>query len=156
MTTDAASNEATSNEATSADAVGMLSTARAAARWSVALCAWTLFVWTNRIRNVIAEPELVEIDLIAPVVFTIVGLVCGGASIAWMRSKGRAAVPPSWLLRSVSALAVVGSVWWTVRGVSILVGDWSAGFKVVHTILALVTVGLSVMTVRALGSRRYG
>jgi heme A synthase len=44
-------------------------------------------------------------------------------------------------------LAVVGSGWWIVRDLGILLGDHSVGFKIVHTLLAAVTVILSLWVV---------
>ncbi len=55
-------------------------------------------------------------------------------------------------------LAVVGSSWWIVRGGQILIGDWDASFKLVHSVLAVIVLGLSVMVWRTRGyaRQRYG
>ena len=48
-----------------------------------------------------------------------------------------------------SAFAITGILWWLVRGVGTLAADFSVGFKIVHTVLALVTIGLGLLVLRA-------
>jgi hypothetical protein len=43
--------------------------------------------------------------------------------------------------------------YWLVRGGGILIGDWSVGFKVVHTVLMAVSIGLAAFAWSALRTR---
>lgn len=49
-----------------------------------------------------------------------------------------------------AGLAGVGIVWWLVRGIGTLIADFDASFKIVHTVLALVTIGLGLWVIRGL------
>ena len=61
----------------------------------LALAAWTLFTWVNRIRNISADPALVGgarlWSLAVAVTFTAAGLAVGALALAWAR--GRAPAP---------------------------------------------------------------
>ncbi len=59
-----------------------------------------------------------------------------------------------WSCVSGAALALAGLnvVVWPIRAYQILAGDWSGGFKVVHSLLAIISVGLGLLV--AFG--RYG
>ena len=86
-------------------------------------------------------------------------VVIGGVVFARRGSNnGPAVSAESWVSALGVGLAVVGSLWWLVRGGQILVGDWDLSFKVVHTVLAVVVVALSVMVVgtRGYARPRYG
>ena len=59
------------------------------------------------------------------------------------------------VLRQVAlVLALYGIVVWLLRGTDILLDDYDLGFKVVHTILAVVTIGLGVVVVRRMAPIR--
>lgn len=123
--------------------------------WSVGLAAWTLFAWANRIGNVLDDEELTGFARTWRVGVA-VGFVAAGLAIIALLLTARVSEPRLRRATIESAgrqlalvLAVVGSAWWLVRGGQILVGDWEVGFKVVHTVLALVTIGLSSMVVRS-------
>jgi hypothetical protein len=45
-------------------------------------------------------------------------------------------------------------VYWCVRGTGILFGDWSVGFKVVHTLLWIVSMVAAALGAYALRSDR--
>jgi len=128
-------------------------------QWLIALGGWTVFVWFQRIGNVLGDEELAGIArawrLVVAVGFVAAGAGLVGAVVAGQRGQsllGRLASPLG------VGLAVVGSVWWILRGGQILVGDWDLSFKAVHTVLAVVVVGLSVMVWRTRGYDRpsYG
>ena len=57
---------------------------------------------------------------------------------------------PRW---AVSALAAATVAAWAVRAPMILLGDHGAAFKIVHTVLALVSIALAVAAVRRTGDR---
>ena len=69
------------------------------------------------------------------------------AATAAVRKKMSAAVAAKVLL--VFVAWTVG--YWLIRGIGILIdGDYSAGFKAVHTVLMAVSLTLSVLTARQL------
>ena len=107
----------------------------------LALAGWTLLVWVGRIRNVVAsefEGWAFGWRLGVAVVFTLSGVLL--AATVLTRSS---------LARPVAGcLALVGAGWWLVRGTGILLAEYDVGFKVVHTVLATVTVGLSWLVLR--------
>ncbi len=103
---------------------------RPSRRWPLyAFVAWTVFVWAGRIRNggsvLLAGTFLVL------------------AAIALWRRR-------HW----VTALAAWTVVVWAVRTPVILVHDHPVGFKVVHTVLAVVSIALAVTAAREATARR--
>lgn len=127
-------------------------------QWLLALGGWTVFVWFQRIGNVIGDNDLAGFAqvwrLVVAVGFVAAGVALVAAVIARQRGNG--------LGRFASSLGVglagVGSTWWILRSGQILIGDWEFAFKAVHTVLAVVVVGLSVMVWRTRGYDRpsYG
>ncbi|MEM7094114.1 MAG: hypothetical protein AAF567_14000 [Actinomycetota bacterium] len=57
--------------------------------------------------------------------------------------------------RPLGAFVVWTLGYWLVRGTGILIGDWSVGFKVVHTVLWLVSAVLAVLAWRGTAHMRY-
>jgi hypothetical protein len=113
----------------------------------LALAAWTLFVWVGRIRNILADDTLEGYGRVWRL-----GMAGGLSALA-------VAVLAAILIRPITAgpvralaasLAGVSSAIWIVRGLDIAVGAHELGFKVIHTILAVVTVALSVVVARHL------
>jgi hypothetical protein len=51
--------------------------------------------------------------------------------------------------RLVAIFCLWTIAFWSIRGVGLLLGDHEAGFKVVHTVLAGVSIGLAVLLQRA-------
>ena len=110
------------------------------------LVVWTLLVWTSRVRNIMAADDLsstgrairvaIAVSFVTLAVGTAVGLV-------------RKRLDRRWLTTLVGWTVLV----WTVRGVGILLDDWNAGFKVVHTVLAVISIGLAVWCGRLLRDR---
>jgi hypothetical protein len=103
------------------------------------LLGWTLFVWIGRIRNIVEDGEL------------------SGAGRAWRLGAAvlfvvfAAVVFLARRRRSPQATALLGGLvvwtigWWTIRGVGILLdGNHDAGFKVVHTVLMIVSIALAM------------
>lgn len=101
-----------------------------------AFAAWTLFVWTTRIRNILSDGDASgtsrDVAFVAAVGLCALAVVAG---FAWWRRRPRWAVP---------ALAVATVATWAVR-VPLITADpeWGAGFKVVHAGLAVVSVALA-------------
>ncbi len=112
----------------------------------LAFGAWTLFVWATRIDNVLGEDGLSGAGRAARLALALSFVLVGGAAVAiWWRSRGRPL--------SAGAVRVVqaGAAWtvavWVVRGIQIPLADHEAAFVVVHTVLALVSIGLAVAVV---------
>src|SRR5947208_1389383 len=87
------------------------------------LVGWTAFVWAGRIRN--------GGSLLLAATFLVLAAVA-----AWRRGR--------WF----TALAAWTVVVWAVRTPFILVHDHPADFKVVHTVLATVSIALAVAVQR--------
>lgn len=96
-----------------------------------ALPVWTLLIWGTRIRNVV-DQDGVGWSLVVPVLLTVLG------AVALVDRR-----------RGVLVLAAVTVAVWAVRLPLVLVHDHSAGFKVVHAVLAVISVGLAIVTSRA-------
>jgi hypothetical protein len=111
--------------------------------WAVALVAWTLFVWTTRIANIWRDPDLDTGEQVGRTAlagsFTLLAVL---VVVAVWRGPARAR---SW---SVTALAGWSTAVWVVRDARIVVADHEVGFKVVHTVLAVVSIALSALAWR--------
>lgn len=123
---------------------------------AVGLAAWTLVVWVGRVRNVIVDDELAGLDrawrLALAVAFIVLATVVAAAlvrfiSLARASSYGVAR-------RCAAALAWFGIVVWPIRALTILLDSYELGFKLVHTVLAVVTVGLGAMVLRWVAATR--
>jgi hypothetical protein len=101
----------------------------------LALPIWTLLIWTTRIRNIVAG-DWSATDLILPVGLTILAV---GALVD--RRRG------------VPVLAAATVAVWAIRLPLVLVHDHGAAFKVVHAVLALVSLGLAYGSWRAVSRR---
>jgi len=104
-------------------------------RPALVLVVWTVFVWAGRIRNGGSVLLAVSFLVLAALVV---------ASI-WKRQ---------WRPYAVGALAIWTIGVWAVRTPMILVHDHPAGFKVVHTVLAVVSIGLAVWAERDVKRQR--
>ena len=111
-------------------------------RWSWVLIGWTVFLWLSRSRNVVNNDELTAGGQAVRIVVVIIFLALAAAAAVG-------------LWRKQMALVAVFLVWtigyWLVRGTGILIdSEFSIGFKVVHTVLMLVSLILSALTARQL------
>lgn len=122
------------------------------------LAAWNLFVWGGRIRNLLADPgglaQANRWSLVGSVVFCLLALVvlalAVGGRVGWW--SGERAGPWEWSV--AAAMAAVGVVVWAYRGVAIAGAGYSFGFVAVHTVLAVVTIGLGLIVLAPLARRR--
>jgi hypothetical protein len=104
-------------------------------RVALTFVAWTVFVWAGRIRNGGSVLLAASFLVLAAVVVTSL----------WK---------PHWRRYAVGALALWTIVVWVVRTPMILMHDRSAGFKVVHTVLAVISIGLAVWAERDVQRQR--
>jgi hypothetical protein len=113
-------------------------------RAAVVLVVWTLFVWTTRIGNIWGDDAASTSSKVGSTAlalsFTVLALA---VAVAVWRRAGSA------LRLSVVGLAGWTTAVWIVRSVTILAGDRSTGFKVVHGVLAVVSVALAAWAVRS-------
>jgi len=102
----------------------------------LALPIWTLFVWATRMR-IIFDQDQPKTTVIVPVILTVLAVV------ALVDRR-----------RGLLALAAATTAVWVVRLPLVLAHDHAAGFKVVHAVLAIVSLALAYGAVRALSRRR--
>jgi hypothetical protein len=100
------------------------------------LALWTLFTWGTRIRNAAQDHEALT-TYIVPLAL----IVLAGLAIVRARRWG-------------PLLVIAVSLVWLVRVPLIWASDYGIGFKVVHTMLAVVTWVLAAWTVRSQGRAR--
>lgn len=114
----------------------------------IALVVWTFFVWTTRIANIWGDDELTSGEkwgrTALAMSFTVLAVAVAWA--LWQRA--------GWLRMAVLALAGWTTAVWIVRAIGIATGDHETAFIVVHVALAVVSVALSVLAVRATASPR--
>jgi hypothetical protein len=114
----------------------------------LALVVWTFFVWTTRIGNIWGDDDLDTAGKVGRTAlalsFTVLAAV---VLLALWRGTGAQS------RMAVLALAGWTAAVWAVRDTSILIGDHDTAFKVVHTVLAVVSIGLAAW---ALTSPRFG
>ena len=96
-----------------------------------ALPIWTLLIWGTRIRNVVQD-DGVGWSLLVPMAMTVLAV----AALVGRR-------------RSVLVLAGATVALWALRLPLVLVHDHGAAFKIVHAVLAVVSVALAIVTSRA-------
>lgn len=111
--------------------------------WTVAAFGgWNLLVWLQRVVNVVGDDDLSGAAkagwLVPAVVFAAAGALC---LLAYFRGREVFAQP-------IKLLAGLAALYWFVRGVMMLFADESAGFKAVHSLLAIVTIVLAVLLLR--------
>lgn len=105
-------------------------------KWPVwALVGWTIFLWLSRLRNVLGNDELSAAGRWVRVLIVVVFVAM---AVAVVLGRGR-----SWFALAVAVLAAWTIGYWLVRGGGILIGDYTAGFKAVHTALMAVSIGLA-------------
>jgi hypothetical protein len=112
---------------------------------ALALVAWTFFVWTTRLLNIWRDDALDAGEKWGrtglALSFTVLAVV---ALVALWRRASRAS---TW---AVGALAGWSVAVWVVRDVRILAADHPGGFKVVHTVLAVISIALAAWAWREL------
>jgi len=111
--------------------------------FALALVAWTTFVWTTRIANIWRDGALDAGEKLGrtglALSFTLLAMAV--LVTLWRR--------PGWASQvAVGALAGWSVAVWVVRDARILVADHEVGFKVVHTVLAVVSIVLAVLAWR--------
>jgi hypothetical protein len=111
-------------------------------RWTIALCAFTLLVWTTRIGNIWGDDELTDAEKWGrtglALSFTVLVLAVAYALVRRTPWQGMA----------VKVLAGWTIGVWVTRSFGIASGDHDAAFIVVHLVLAAVSISLAALAVR--------
>lgn len=130
---------------------------RSSLRWLLTLYVlWTVFVWGNRISNAwTSDTESFSAKVASTgiaVVFIAFALVA-----AWIIFRAWKATLKAWMVGLLCVFAAWTVGVWVVRTTTMLFAEHAVGFKVVHLVLGLVSIGLALAVVRAvLSSRRRG
>jgi len=117
-------------------------------RPALVLSAFTLFVWTTRIRNIWTDDSLSTAGQVGrtalSLTFTAFALTVLGL---WWRGRRTGAVP-----RAADLVVRLFAAWtigvWAIRAVQIASGGHDAAFVAVHTALAVVSSVLAVWAAR--------
>ena len=118
-------------------------------KWLViALCGWTFFVWGNRISNAWSSTTESTSAKVSSTVLAASFLVFAvGGIVILVRSW---TVPlTNWATNFLLGFAGWTVLVWCVRIVAIVLADHELGFKVVHAVLGLISIGLAVGVARA-------
>jgi hypothetical protein len=118
-------------------------------KWLVtALCAWTVFVWGNRISNAWSSTtESTSAKAISTVLAASFLVLAVGGVVILARSW---AAPLTNLAKNFLLVFAGWTVLvWCIRIVGIVLADHEVGFKVVHTMLGLISIALAVGVARA-------
>ncbi len=107
----------------------------------LALILWTFFAWSNRLKNILGDQtEAQTMQLVIALAF----LLLAASSLLVILTK-KVTGFTTWLL---PALALFGIIRWLYRTPVVLFGGESAAFKIVHVLLAIITIVLSVGVLR--------
>jgi hypothetical protein len=111
-------------------------------RAALALVAFTFFVWTTRIGNIWSDDDLDTAGKVGRTALALSFTVLAVAVLVVLRRDDRRRL-------AVAALGAWTTSVWLVRGTGIVAGDHEVGFKVVHAVLAVVSIALAVLAWRA-------
>lgn len=123
---------------------------------AVALAAWTLFVWIGRVRNIVADDSLSGSGLAIRLALALTFVILAAAlAVALLRFVSFARARGYRHSRQIATvLAGFGIVVWLIRGSDILLDSHEVGFKIVHTVLAVITIGLGAQVLRWVAATR--
>lgn len=114
--------------------------------WVWVLIGWTCFLWLSRLRNVLNNDDLSSGGRAIRVGVVVVFVALAVSAAVAVRAK-RPKLVVLFLAWTV--------VYWLVRGIGILIdGEYSVGFKLVHTVLMAISLALSALTARQMQLRR--
>ena len=111
--------------------------------FALALVAWTFFVWTTRIANIWRDDALDTGEKVGRTGLALSFTLLAVAVVVtlWRRL-------PQASLVAVGGLAAWSVAVWVARDVRIVLADHEVGFKVVHTVLAVVSIALAALSWR--------
>jgi hypothetical protein len=106
-----------------------------------ALIGWTIFLWVSRLRNVLTNDDLTSTGRAVRIGVVVVFVVLAAWALTGLR-RGR--------VLAIQVLIGWTIVYWLVRHTGILIDDYSVGFKLIHTVLAIISIGLAASSARIL------
>lgn len=124
-------------------------------RLACALSFVTVFVWAVRVVNVFGDASLSGSARLWRLL--VAGCFLAFAGLTVVVLSGRWGGHQLGSTRLVAMFCLWTMAFWAVRSVGILLGDYDAGFTLVHVILALLSVGIALPVYRldkAAGNRR--
>jgi hypothetical protein len=125
-------------------------------RWALALSAWSVFVWANRLNNLRTDDVGSAAERGLSYAMSVVSLLLAAVAVAFVVRAWRRGWPEP---RGAERHVLLGFAGWTVlvwsARVVDIVADWrSVGFVAVHVVLGMVSIGLAVQVWRALRPAR--
>ena len=126
-------------------------------RWVLGLVAWSAFVWGNRLVNLQADDASAGEWAVSGTLSVVSLALAAAAAVVAVRAWRSGWPPPSGGERRLLGVLVAWTVGvWVVRGIDIAL-DWrSAGFVIVHLVLAAVSIVLAAAVWRRLGATGHG
>lgn len=132
--------------------VGSVATMRSDAhlRPAAVLSAFTVLVWTTRIRNIWTDESLSTAGQVGRTALALAFTAFALATAwVWWQARRRDTRVVSWAPGLVRSFAVWTVGVWVVRAGQIALAGHDVGFVVVHTVLAVVSIALAVWSDRA-------
>lgn len=118
-------------------------------RPALALSAFTLFVWTTRIRNIWTDDSLTTAGQVGRTALSL-AFTAFAVAVLWLwwqgRRDGRVASVADVVVRLFAAWTIGV---WAIRAVQIASAGHEAAFVAVHTALAVVSTALAVWAARS-------
>ncbi len=97
-------------------------------------------MWTTRIRNVLGDDEASTTSTMTGLVMSVMLIGLAAAVTVGVLTHR------SWMRQALMALGAVTVGVWLVRATDIVVSDHGAAFKIVHVVLALISIALAFAT----------
>jgi hypothetical protein len=109
---------------------------------TIALCVWSVLVWTTRIVNIVGDDDLTGAEKLGRTLLALsfTGLALAVGHALYHRTTWRSSI--------VRSLAVWTIGIWAIRALGILAGGRRVGFVAVHLTLAAVSIALAVLAVQ--------
>jgi len=115
----------------------------------VAFVLWTLVVWATRIDNIAFDDGLDTAGKATRMALAFSFVAFAVVTLAWAGRERRGGLRPC-TIYLVGPFAAWTVLVWVVRGTGILIDDHEVAFKVVHAVLATVSIALALAAVLAL------
>ena len=120
------------------------------------LAAWSMFVWTGRVRNIAADDVLVGGDRVLRFALSGSFIVLGLAALAGLVLAYKQGELLAWARGVILVLSLYSIITWVIRVIDIsFAGDHELAFIAVHAVLAIVSIGLSYWALNDLRGPDY-
>lgn len=120
-------------------------TARRMAGWAFAAAVWTFIAWGNRIGLLTGDEAGDWWNWVRIGGSLLLGVLLAVIGVALVRGRPLA----KWMAGVFVLFGALMLVIWLRSSISVLTGDESIGFKVVHVVLAVVSIGFGAVLTRA-------